>query len=74
MTTTETRLGRLEAYRETHAEDIRDIKMNIKTIDEKLDLLIAAKGAASWLSRGLIPAFWTIAAGGAAAALAHAWH
>lgn len=67
MTTAETRLGRLEAYRETHAEDIRAIKADIKTIDAKLDVLIAAKGAASWLTRGLMPALWALIASGVGA-------
>lgn len=74
MTTVETRIGRLEAFRETHADDIRAIKDDIKTIDGKLDVLIAAKGAASWLTKGLMPALWTIATASAVAAVAHGWH
>lgn len=67
MTTIETRLGRLEAWRESHAADIKDIKSDIKSMDGKLDTLVAAKGAASWLTRGLMPALWGLIMSGAGA-------
>lgn len=81
-TTVEARLGRLEAYREMHAQDIRDIKADVKTIDEKIDAfdvklnrVLQTGTVLGWLTKGFIPALWSlgVAAGGAALASVP-WH
>lgn len=74
MTSHDSRLGALEAWREAHDREIADIKKSLVSMDGKLDDLVAAKGAASWLAKGFMPALWALLASGVTAFAAVKWH
>ena len=57
MTDADIRLGRLEAWREAHGEDIHELREAMARVEAKVDGL-AARAAPTWLMRGFMPAVW----------------